>query len=168
MKTKPIGIRFEQDEYDKISEFAQENDQSFSDVVREGVMSYVDPDAEHSYQSLAQLASTTDEDMTLLFGQFLDDFAHANDKAALIDEEPVWNYDPGRWFYDFAATAHKLAHDYELPVPKWALEDRYVAPEPMYAFNTDDPDFREYLRNSTPREFRWHNLFLGDSVLSRA
>lgn len=169
MKTKPIGIRFEQDEYDRISSFAQKNRVPFSDVVRTGAMRYVDADYGRGYRSLAQIAKKGKKgDMDLAFGQFLDDFNHASDKYALIAEEPLWNDAPGRWFYDFAATAHKLAHDNGLPVPKWALEDRYVAPEPLYAFDTENPDFQAYLRETTPREFQWHNLFLGESILSRA
>ncbi len=168
VKTKPIGIRFEQQEYDKIAEFAWKSGRSFSDVIRAGAMAYVDPDAGRSYRSLAQLAESDDEDMSLSFGQFLDDFSHAHDKAALIAEEPKWSHDPGRWLYDFAATAHKLAHDNGLPVPKWVLADQYVAPVPLYAFGTEDPAFQDYLRKSTPCEFRWHNLFLGENILSRA
>lgn len=169
MKTQPIGIRFEQNEYDLIHSFAKREGLSFSDVVRKGAVAHVDPDASHAYRSLADLAKKSEsEDITLAFGQFLDDFSHAKNKELLIEEEPVWPNKQTRWYYDFAATAHKLAHDHEIPVPKWALEERYVAPEPLYAFDTENPEFQEYLRQTTPREFQWHNLFLGENVLKRA
>ena len=169
MKTKPIGIRFEQSEYDLISQYARQRGQSFSEVVRKGATCYVDPDRSKGYRSLADLSASVDPgDMTLAFSQFLDDFAHAQNKGALISEEPVWPTEPGRWRYDFAAAAHKLAHDHSLPVPHWALQDDYVAEVPVYAFGTTDPEFQAYLRDTTPREFQWHNLFLGENILARA
>ncbi|HIY84029.1 MAG TPA: hypothetical protein H9823_09325 [Candidatus Rubneribacter avistercoris] len=168
MKTTPIGIRFEQEEFDKITACAKKSGRTFSDIVREGVMHYLEPDKAKGYLSLAALAAKAPVDMELSFGQFLDDFAHAKDKAALIEEEPSWAKPAGRWPYDFAATAHKLAHDNNLPVPQWVLKDDYVAPEAYYAFNTRNPEFQEYLRKTTPREFQWHNLFLGENILSRA
>lgn len=169
MKTQPIGIRFEQDEYELINAFAQRSDQSFSQVVRTGVLNYINPDHRYNYRSLADIAALFDANtITLLFGQFLDDFRHAHNKLALIKEEPSWSTDPGRWFYDFAATAHKLALDNDLPVPQWALDKKYVADEPRYAFETENPDFQEHLRQTTPRAFQWHNLYLGENILSRA
>ena len=70
MKTKPIGVRFEQEEYDLINSFAERENLSFSDVVRKGAMAYVAPDASRGYRSLAQLAAETEhKDMDLAFGQ---------------------------------------------------------------------------------------------------
>lgn len=169
MKTRPIGIRFEQDEYDLISEYARKEGETFSEVVRKGAVCYVSPDRQKGYYSLAQLAASDNlDDLDLRFGQFLDDFAHARDKRSLIEEEPEWEGDPGRWRYDFAAAAHKLSHDNDLPVPRWVLRDEYVAEVPLYAFDTTNPEFQAYLRETTPREYQWHNLFLGENVLSRA
>lgn len=165
---KPTGIRFTDDEHDEIASYAKAHGTSFSDVVRRAVRTYLDPDREKGYRSLARIASDGG-DIGLSFGQFLDDFAHARDKGALIAEEPAWSpEEAGRWYYDFAATAHKLANDNGLPVPPWCIEERYCPSEPQWAFGTEDPEFRAYLRESTPREFRWHNLFLGPNVLQRA
>ncbi|BCS56564.1 MAG: hypothetical protein ACLSBA_00610 [Adlercreutzia equolifaciens] len=169
MKTKPIGIRFDQGEYDLISDYARREGETFSEVVRKGAICYVSPDHFKGYRSLAQLASSAKvDDMELLFGQFLDDFVHAHDKRSLIEEEPEWKGDPGRWRYDFAAAAHKLSHDNDVAVPRWVLKDEYVAETPYYAFGTTNPEFQAYLRETTPREYQWHNLFLGENVLSRA
>ncbi|MEG0302447.1 hypothetical protein [Gordonibacter sp.] len=169
MKSKPIGIRFDPAELECIESFAKSHGVTFSEVVRKGAVAYV-RDADADRLSLSEVASAgVGEDTTLLFSQFLDDFRHARDKARLIEKEPQWSGDnEGRWPYDLAATAHKLAHDHGLPVPAWALRDKYVAPEPFYAFNTQDPEFREYLEQTTPREFKSHNLFLGENILSRA
>lgn len=165
---KPTGIRFTDAEYDAVSAYAAAHGTSFSDVVRQAVWAFLDPDRGKGYLTLAQVAAG-DGDTALMFGQFLDDFAHARDKAALIADEPAWpEGGGGRWLFDLAAAAHKLANDNELSVPRWCLKDEYFAPEPQWAFDTEDPDFRAYLRESTPREFRWHNLFLGPNVLERA
>lgn len=169
MKTKPIGIRFEQDEYDLIADYARKKGDTFSEVVRKGAIAFVSPDRTKGYRSLDDLASSVGiDEMELAFGQFLDDFSHAQDKMSLIAIEPRWASDPGRWRYDFAATAHKLSHDNNIPVPQWALADEYIAETPFYAFDTEDPEFQSYLRETTPREFRWHNLFLGENILKRA
>lgn len=169
MKTKPIGIRFEQEEYDLISDYAQKQGATFSSVVRKGAVAFVSPDKAKGYRSLDDLASSVNlDEMDIAFSQFLDDFTHAEDKEALIAAEPRWASDPGRWRYDFAAAAHKLSHDNSIPVPQWALSDDYVAETPYYAFDTEDPEFQTYLRETTPREFQWHNLYLGESILKRA
>ena len=165
---KPTGIRFTDDEYEAIASYAAEHETSFSDVVRRAAREFLDPDRGKGYLTLAQVARMGD-DIALPFGQFLDDFAHARDKSTLISEEPAWSpEEAGRWYYDLAATAHKLANDNKLPVPGWCIEERYFPAEPQWAFDTEDPEFREYLRENTPREFRWHNLFLGPTVLQRA
>ena len=165
---KPTGIRFTDDEHAAVTAYAADHGTSFSDVVRQAVREYLDPDRGKGYRSLAQIADDGG-DVGLSFGQFLDDFAHAREKAPLIADEPTWSPDEaGRWYYDFAAAAHKLANDNGLPVPPWCIEDRYCPEEPRWAFDTEDPEFRAYLRESTPREYRWHNLFLGPNVLKRA
>ena len=68
LKTKPIGIRFNQGEYDLISDYARREGETFSEVVRKGAICYVSPDHFKGYRSLAQLASSAEvDDMELLF-----------------------------------------------------------------------------------------------------
>lgn len=125
------------------------------------------PDTKH--KTLAQIAQiATKEDILGAFCQFLDDYAHAEDKLAMISEEPTWRSDLGRWPYDFAACAHKLANDSDLDIPAWVLKLEYIAPEPYYAFNTENPDYQAYLRETTPKEYQLHNLYLGENVGKRA
>ena len=118
--------------------------------------------------SLHDIASEPHEDITLHFSQFLDDFRHTSDKQALIEDEPQWDLETaGRWYYDFAATAHKLANDNGLPVPQWCLKEKYFASKPYYAFDTKDPGFQGFLEQNTPEKFCQHGLYLGPNVLSR-
>jgi hypothetical protein len=162
------ALRFSEHEREAISAYAQREGITFSQAVRKGAMNLA-LGPRHDALCLSDVAmAKPGDDITMTFSQFLDDFKYSKNKAALIKEEPKWAFvDPGRWYYDLAATAHKLSHDHGLPVPKWALDEKYIAPRPYYAFNTKDKEFRSYLRATTPREFRSHNLFLGENILSR-
>lgn len=169
MKTKPKAIRFSENEESCIERYAQDNGLTFSDVVRQAIESFLNS-VNSERLSLSSIGmKSSEEDPDLLYGQFLDDFSHSQDKEKLIGEEPQWKGpNPSFWLYVLAATAHKLAHDNSLPVPKWALSERYISPEPIYGLQTKNPEFRAYLESATPMEFRCHNVFLGDNVLSRA
>lgn len=169
MKTKPRAIRFSEAEERAIEEYAQNHAMTFSDVVRKSAEELL-AKGKKEYLSLRSLAARAlSEDPDLLYSQFLDDFAHADNKADLMGEEPDWKGDNGGyWTILLAATAHKLAHDNSLPVPRWALSKRYVSPEPIYGMDTKNPDFQAYLEKATPMEFCCHNIFLGDNVLARA
>jgi len=54
-----------------------------------------------------------------------------------------------------------------LPVPKWTMKGEYTMPYPVYAFGSDNIDFHELLKESTPDEYKIRNLFLGPGVLKR-
>ena len=163
-----IAIRLTEQERSRIKKYADDNHVSNSDVVREAVRRFLLPDYGKGYRSLRELSEEQPKDMVLAFSQFLDDFNHAEDKASLIEEEPVWRAeDAGRWYFDFAAAAHKLANDNGLPVPAWCLKDEYFSDEPYWAFDTQDEEFRAYLKKNTPREFAWHGLYLGPGILER-
>lgn len=165
----PTGIRFSDKDYAMIARYASDNKISISEVVRQAIYSYIYPDYGKGYLSLFDLSLLDHEcDMNLYFSQFLDDFSHAIEKSALIEEEPSWNFKKaGRWYYAFAAAAHKLADDNNLPVPSWCLKDEYFPDKEYYAFDSHDDDFKAYLRTSTPKEYRWRNLFLGPNILER-
>ena len=169
MKTNPRAIRFSETEEAAIENYAMRHGATFSSIVRQATRAFL-TNSDDSRLSLSLLAArSAKEDPDLLYGQFLDDFAHAGSKEELIEEEPVWKGPNATfWLCVLAATAHKLAHDNSLPVPRWALSERYIAPEPIYGMGTQNPDFQSYLKKTTPMEFRCHNVFLGDNALSRA
>ncbi|RNL45770.1 hypothetical protein [Paraeggerthella hongkongensis] len=169
MKTKPRAIRFSEIEEHAIEQYAHRHGMTFSDVVRKSTETFLSMNGRERL-SLNKLAERAiEEDPDLLYGQFLDDFSHSDDKAGLISKEPDWKgSDATYWLCLLAATAHKLAHDNSRPVPKWALDEQYVSPTPIYGMNTENPDFQAFLKETTPMEFRCHNIFLGDNALSRA
>lgn len=163
-----MAVRFSENDKRCIEEYAKDNHMSSSDVIRAAVRSFLSPDYGKGYLSLKGISEGMLDDVTLAFSQFLDDFIRAEDKAALIEDEPSWTFEEaGRWYFDFAATAHKLADDNGLPVPSWCLEDRYFSKEPYWAFGTEDDGFKAYLLENTPKEFVWHGLFLGPNILER-
>jgi len=113
------------------------------------------------------VAQSGNEDENLLFGQFLDDFYHASNKVALIKDEPTYDESKKLLLCDMAATVHKLANDYSLPVPEWVFDKKYIFDGIYYAFNTKNPEFQKHLEETTPEEYKQRNLFVGDTSLER-
>ena len=70
-------------------------------------------------------------------------------------------------YCNLAAAAHKLANDYNLPVPAWVMQGKYKMPYPVYAFNADDKDDQDLLKTTTPNEYKIRNLYLGANILKR-
>jgi len=106
---------------------------------------------------------------TLAFGQFLDDFRFASDveKQKLIAEEPMREGVDHLVLCHAAAAVHKLANDNELDVPLWVYDPSYVLPEPYYAHNVQNIEFKRYLHETSPPEYATRNVFFGDNVLLR-
>lgn len=112
----------------------------------------------------------TNEKKFLLYGQFLDDFYHAEDnekKYNLIKDEPKYILDDEIFMCILAGTAEKLAHDYGLETPDWVRKKEYIYDGIYYAFNTKMADYQEYLRQTTADEYKKRNLMLGEGVLTR-
>ena len=68
-------------------------------------------------------------DKTLLYGQFLDDFYYEKekeDKYNLIKDEPVYMEGEDVFMCMLASAAHKLAKDYNLIIPDWVMKSEYV------------------------------------------
>ncbi len=169
MKTKTRAVRFTESEENSIKEYAQANQLSFSEVIRLATMSLINESSKQRLSLYDVANNASDNDFDLLFGQFLDDFSHAQNKGELIAIEPHWPENTSKHLSCLlAATAHKLAHDNSLPVPQWALKKTYISETPIYGMQTKNPDFQQFLRDTTPIEFSCHNLFLGENVLSRA
>lgn len=110
------------------------------------------------------------EDEKLLFGQFLDDFYHeetSEGKYNLIKDEPNFIDNKEIFMCILAGTAHILANIYALDIPKWVFDKKYTLKKVYYALNTKDPKFQEYLRKTTPLEYKSRNLFVGETMLDR-
>ena len=82
---------------------------------------------EYSVKSISQLLDKEDE--MLLYGQLLDNFYSAktdNEKLSLIIDEPEYNEQHIVFLCMLAGTVEKLAKNYNLPIPEWVNEDKYV------------------------------------------
>ena len=100
---------------------------------------------------------------------FLDEFykTNYNEKSLLLSDEPKSGILSKQQYCNLAAAAHKLANDYKLNVPAWAMQDKYKMPYPVYAFNAEDKDDKELLQKTTPDEYKMRNLYLGANILKR-
>jgi hypothetical protein len=110
------------------------------------------------------------EDEKLSYGQFLDDFYHEESSEGrynLIKDEPNFINDKEIFMCILAGTAQKLANDYFLDIPKWVFDEKYILKKAYYTLNTKNPKFQEYLRETTPLEYKSRNLFVGETILDR-
>jgi hypothetical protein len=84
----------------------------------------------------------------------------------MIFEQPISGNSKIIYLYHCKlAAAHKLANDYELPIPLWALKSDYIMSSPVYAFDAEE-EYHEFLREITPDEYKCRNLFLGAKLLT--
>lgn len=123
---------------------------------------------EYSVRNISQLLDKEDE--MLLYGQLLDNFYSAktdNEKMSLIIDEPEYNEQHIVFLCMLAGTVEKLAKNYNLPIPEWVNEDKYVMKNIYYAFDTQNPEFQKYLSETTPDEYKKRNIMVGESMLER-
>ena len=115
------------------------------------------------------LKTNAGEDFYLLLGNFLDAFylADSNQRVEMINEAPL-DMEMPEYVPFLAASAHKLAIDYELIPPDWVFEKRcYLSGKnPHFAFNAKG-DMRLWLMYKSPSEFKHRNLFVDENVLVR-
>jgi hypothetical protein len=93
--------------------------------------------------------------------------ASEKEKQALIIDEPNHEGVDRIILCHAAAAVHKLANDNNLDIPKWVHDPVYKMPEPFYARNVQNEEYRKYLYESSPPEYAIRNVFFGDNVLLR-
>ena len=111
------------------------------------------------------------EDFYLLLGDFLDEFYRSDKdtKQKMIAEEPrSRSLETLREHLSFAAaTAHKLANDYSIPVPSWVFKKQYYhVGKPFFGCRAKG-NLRLLFMYSSPSEFKHRNLFVDENVLKR-
>ena len=110
-------------------------------------------------------------DFHLLLGDFLDEFYRSDvlKRQQMIDEAPVQGAGciPREQLAYLAASAHKLANDYQLDVPQWVFDAQYyLCDEPYFAGNVEG-NLRLLFMYFSPPEFKHRNLFVDANVLTR-
>jgi hypothetical protein len=110
------------------------------------------------------------EDFYVALGDFLDEFYRQDrcTRQAMIDEGPQGRENVSREHAAlFAASAHKLANDYGLAVPKWVMDKKYkLAGKPYFDCNATG-NLRLLFMYKSPIEFKHRNLFVDENFLMR-
>ena len=120
--------------------------------------------AKSDYLSIARALTLGNKKHSIC--QFLDDFRLAENKLALIQDEPTAGGEVKELCLA-AAIAHKLANDNGLDPPQWVHKPEYVFPHPVYTFNTQNEEYQKVLQETTPAEFAQRNIYYGANVISR-
>lgn len=98
---------------------------------------------------------------------FLDEFKRSDNKYEMIEHPPLEDGADRVNLCILAATAHKLANDHQIPVPKWVYGAQYRMPHPIFAFNTTNREYQEFLIEDTPYEFASKNIYHGANAIER-
>jgi len=128
---------------------------------------------EESSDELKQVIaeSAKGNDFSLSLRGFLDIFYYCKDDKekmfALIKREPqCYRNVPDYQYAMCAATANKLANDYDLEVPSWVWKDRYYMKE-MFFGGIRKGRLRMYNMLYSPAEFKHRGLFVDENILIR-
>lgn len=128
---------------------------------------------EESNDELRQVIaeSAKGNDFSLSLRGFLDVFYSCKDDKekmfSLIKWEPQYYKNVPDYQYAMcAATANKLANDYDLEVPSWVWKDRYYMKE-MYFGGIRKGRLRMYNMLYSPAEFKHRGLFVDENILMR-
>lgn len=107
----------------------------------------------------------------IALGTFLDNFRNSTndvDKYNLICDPVEYQECQKKECAILASIAHKLANDNHLKVPEWVRDECFILPEPIYSFDTKHDEFKQYLSEVAPIEFKLHNVFYTTNILGRA
>jgi len=107
------------------------------------------------------------DNFTFALCTFIDEFKRSDYKQEMIENPPDEENAIKEHLCILVATAHKLANDYDLEAPEWVEEDIYKMPQPIFAFNTENKEYQDFLIQDTPYEFASKNIFHGANAVSR-
>lgn len=102
---------------------------------------------------------------TYIYSTFIQVFSMVSEEEKIesIRSEPQPGILSNREYSILAATAHQLANKYELPVPDWVFQEKFIQPFPCYPRDTKNERYQKILRETTPEEFANRNLFYGEN-----
>jgi len=107
------------------------------------------------------------KDFTLGLCSFLDEFKRSSDKYSLIENPPSSEDAERVNLCILAAVTHKLANDHKMDVPSWVSDPFYIMPYPVFAHNTTNKDYQDFLINDAPTEFSSKNIFYSSRAIER-
>lgn len=97
---------------------------------------------------------------------FLEDFKHNKDYKA-FEEEPVGNVFSKEQYVLIAAMVEKLSNDNNLEKPKWISNSKYYLSKPFYELDINDDEYKKWIVNESPAEYRSRNVFVSNNSLDR-
>lgn len=107
-----------------------------------------------------------EDDFIFAICKFLEEFRYSKNKYEMICDEPQGDFDNVNGCI-MAAISHKLANDSAIDIPPWVNKDKYFLSEPVYAHDTKNKDYQEFLRKDSPYEFASRNIFCGSNAIER-
>lgn len=122
-------------------------------------------------KNLAEVAELTlsGDSFDRCLANFLDEFYAAPNENALTDTPPLLAENSGETgrVQDayLAATAERLAHDFNLRTPDWTASDSRKLHRPWFASSL--ASLRAVLLLESPASFRARNLFVSENALNR-
>ena len=106
-------------------------------------------------------------DFTFGLCEFIDEFKRSENKSGLIKKSPQAIDATKENLCILAATVHKLANDYGLTVPDWVFDPIYKMSYPVFAHNTTNSEYQQFLISDSPFEFAEKNVFFGSRAIER-
>ena len=107
------------------------------------------------------------DDFTFALCTFLDEFKRSTNKYEMIESPPHTKGADMKNLCMLAGTAHKLANDYGISIPDWVHDSTFKMPYPIYAFDTKDKEYQDFLLADTPHEFASKNMYVGSNAIDR-
>jgi len=107
-------------------------------------------------------------DFILALGNFIDAFSLACDKAKLLSEPSDFKSLNNQQKALFAATCESLCNQFNISIPDWLNNKEFFLLEPFYQFNTQNDEYKKYLKESAPIEFSKRNLYFDSNCIARA
>ena len=107
------------------------------------------------------------KDFTLALCSFLDEFKRSTDRYTMIEYPPPSEGVNRETLCLLAAVTHKLANDFGVAVPDWVHEPFYVMPYPVFAHNTQNKEYQDFLIQDAPPEFASKNIFHSSRAIGR-
>ncbi len=67
----------------------------------------------------------------------------------------------------YAATIEYLCNNKGISKPNWLNDEKLTSPTPLFACDTQNKEFQQFLIETTPKEFASRNIFYGNDLLRR-
>jgi len=110
----------------------------------------------------------TDENFSILIGDFLDFVKATNYKKNVIEKEPIFYDNIQEKHYSFlSAVAEKIKNDYNIELSNlWFNNKKYISQNPYFPSDLKG-NIRLCLIAESPYEFLTRNMFVSKNALTR-